>query len=93
MAACTKHLLFFTWHHHNWHRTVSWADTYSSTETTMWGRPATSQYVTCQTHEFCSDCGKTRAEAFCGCDKAKADQCAIHRAWSEATPARNQLSS
>ena len=93
MAPCTKHFLFFTWQHHHWHRSVSWAHTYSSEETNMWGRPTTNEYVTCQTLHFCSDCGTTKAEAFCGCDKAKADQCAIHRAWTEATPAPNQLSS
>jgi len=78
--------LFFTWQRHNWHRNASWAETYSSKDTNMWGRPTTSEFVTCQTHYTCSECVKTKSEGFCGCDKTKADQCAIHRAYTAATP-------
>ena len=84
--ACTKHFGVFTWHHHHWHRQVSWAETYSSSETNMWGRPTTQDYVTCQTQHFCRECGAIKAESFCGCDKAKADSCAIRLAWIAKAP-------
>ena len=87
LMSCTKHFLFFTWHHHHWRRAVSWAETYSSQETNMWGRPTSRDYVTCQTQYFCADCGKTKAEGYCGCDKAKADHCAVRLAWIAGAPA------
>ena len=90
--ACEKHVLFLTWHQHHWRRGVSWAETFSSRETNMWGRPTEHLSVTCQTHYYCTECGKTKREAFCGCDKEKADRCTIHRAWADSATPHDQVS-
>jgi hypothetical protein len=83
---CTRHFLFLKWDHHDWHRSVSWADNYVSRETDMWGRTTARKYVTCQKQSFCSRCGATKDEAYCGCDKAHADQCPLYREWVAGAP-------
>jgi hypothetical protein len=90
--SCTKRFGFLRWTHHSWRRTVAFAERHVDPDTNMWGRPIEREYVTCQKQYFCSDCGKTKSSQYCGCDKARADQCAIYQAWlagqSTATVAR-----
>jgi hypothetical protein len=86
LMSCTKHFLFLTWHRHQWRRTVSWAEGHVHPDTSMWGRPIGREYVTCQKQYFCKDCGRTKKSVYCGCDKERADRCAIYQAWLAAKP-------
>lgn len=88
---CTKHFLFLKWTRHSWRRSVSWAEDYTAPQFDMWGRVTTDTYTTCQKQYFCSCCGKTKSAGYCGCDKAKAEQCALHRAWAAGAPAAPQV--
>ena len=84
--SCTKRFLFLTWNRHQWRRTVSWAEGHVDPDTSMWGRPIARQYVTCQKQYFCECCGKTKRSTYCGCDKERADHCAIYQAWRSGQP-------
>ena len=86
--SCTKRFLFLTWTHHDWHRAVSWAEQHDARETDMWGRGTTQEFVTCQTQYFCRKCGATKGVRFCGCDKSKADQCAVRLSYLASTETR-----
>ena len=79
--ACTKHFWFLHWTHHSWRRSVSWAENQTAPETSMWGRPIERQYVMCQKQSFCERCGKTKRSVYCGCDKERAEHCAIYQTW------------
>lgn len=86
---CTKHFLNFHWEHHVWRRRVSAAERMWSSETDMWGRPVTGDYVRCVTEYVCDVCGKVRTDGFCHCDVARGDACAIRRAFLDGSrPAR-----
>lgn len=73
--SCTKHFLMFEWTKHNWRQSASWADTYASRDTDMWGRTVSDPYVVCQPQYQCRDCGKELPGPSCTCDKDYAAQC------------------
>ena len=78
--SCTWNVLGLRFERHSWQRTVSWTDAQESTETDMWGRGVMHDHVLCRVQYICRECGMTRDGGFCGCDKARGDQCAARLA-------------
>ena len=84
---CTRHMLGVTWQHHDWDRRVTATENHVSDETDQWGRANESTYVTCHAEKVCRSCGAVRDDGECGCDKARADQCAVRLAHTRAAGA------
>lgn len=79
--SCMKHFLNFRWEHHSWLRRVTGTETVPSRETTMWGGGTNTTYVRCHAEHVCRECGETREEGNCLCDRAVADHCPVRLAW------------
>jgi len=83
--SCDKHFLNLEWERHDWVRRVSATETHTSRQSDMWGRQVLGEYATCHAVYVCRACGKTRDGEECGCDKARADSCAVRLAYLEAS--------
>lgn len=81
--SCTSHFLNFEWEHHRWRRRVTATEYLPTQETNQWGRTVYGECVRCDTEYVCEECGKTKVEGSCICDKAVGEACAIRLACLE----------
>lgn len=79
--SCTRRFLNFRWDHHSWRRRVTFSEIVTGQETNMWARVVERDYVRCDKHDVCEECGKVRHEVSCICDMERGERCAIRRAW------------
>jgi hypothetical protein len=70
----------FRWDRHDWVRRVSATATHEMGAADMWGRAITHEHVTCHAEYVCASCGTVKAGEECGCDLARAEQCAVRLA-------------
>jgi hypothetical protein len=78
--SCMKNFLGLRWERHAWERRVTLTECQTFRETDQWGRVNPAEHVTCHAQYVCRDCGAVRDGEECGCDKNRADACAVRLA-------------
>lgn len=79
--SCTKHFMAFHWERHAWDRRVTHTECQTFHERDQWGRVVLEDAVTCHAQYVCRDCGAVRDGEECGCDRVRAETCAVRLAW------------
>jgi hypothetical protein len=80
VMSCTRHFMAFQWERHAWERRITHTECRTFRDTDKWGRRVPADYVTCHAQYVCRDCGAVREGEECGCDRARADACAVRLA-------------